>query len=180
METFSALLAIYARNSQVHSEFPAQRPVTRSFHVFFHLRLNKPLSKQSRGWWFETLSYPLWRRCNGNRGYMSIIEAAVARASGAMPLRWLHNGRDSVSNHQPSGCLLNRLCRRRLKKTSKLRVTGLFAGNSPGIPRTNGQSRGKCFHLMTSSCTLLVGMESPGFSIMKIKTLSRVTTIICI
>ena len=42
-----------------------------------------------------------------------------------------HNGRDSVSNHQPHDCLLNRLSRRRSKKTSKLRVTGLCAGNSP-------------------------------------------------
>ena len=37
-------------------EFPTQRPVTRSFDVFFHLRLNKRLSKHSWGWWFETLS----------------------------------------------------------------------------------------------------------------------------
>ena len=44
--------------------FPSQRPVTRSFHVFFDLRLNKPCSKQSWGWWFETLSRPLWRHCN--------------------------------------------------------------------------------------------------------------------
>ena len=47
-------------------------------------------------------------------------------------LRWRHNGRDSVSNHQPYDCLLNGLFRRRSKKTSKLRVTGLCAGNSPG------------------------------------------------
>ena len=47
-------------------------------------------------------------------------------------LQWRHNGRDSVSNHQPLHCLLNRLFRRRSKKTSKLRVTGLCAGNSPG------------------------------------------------
>ena len=46
-------------------EFPAQRPVTRSFDVFFHLCLNNRLSKQSWGWWFETLSLPLWRQCNG-------------------------------------------------------------------------------------------------------------------
>ena len=45
-------------------------------------------------------------------------------------LRWRHNGRDSVSNHQPHDCLLSRLFRRRSKKTSKLRVTGLCAGNS--------------------------------------------------
>ena len=49
-----------------------------------------------------------------------------------MSLQWRHNGRDSVSNHQPHDCLLNRLFRRRSKKTSKLRVTGLWAGNSPG------------------------------------------------
>ena len=42
---------------------PAQRPVTRSFDVFFDLRLNKRLSKQSWGWWFETPSRPLWRHC---------------------------------------------------------------------------------------------------------------------
>ena len=45
-QTFSALLAIYAGNSPVTSEFPAQRPVTRSFDVFFDLRLNGRLSKQ--------------------------------------------------------------------------------------------------------------------------------------
>ena len=47
-------------------------------------------------------------------------------------LRWRHNGHDSVSNHQPHHCLLNRLFGCRSKKTSKLRVTGLCAGNSPG------------------------------------------------
>ena len=46
-------------------EFPAQRPVTRSFDVFFDLCLNKRLSKQSWGWWFETPSWSLWRQCNG-------------------------------------------------------------------------------------------------------------------
>ena len=42
---------------------PAQRPLTRSFDVFFDPRLNKRLSKQSWGWWFKTLSRPLWRHC---------------------------------------------------------------------------------------------------------------------
>ena len=64
MEAFSALLAICAGNSLVPDEFPAQRPVTRSFDGFFDLRLNKRLSKQSWGWWFQTLSRPLWRHCN--------------------------------------------------------------------------------------------------------------------
>ena len=68
METFSALLAICAGNSPVPGEFPTQRPVTRSFDLRlnkqFDLRLNKHLSKQSWGWWFETLSRPLWRHRN--------------------------------------------------------------------------------------------------------------------
>ena len=64
METFSALLAICAGNSPVPGDFPTQRPVTRSFEVFFDLRLNKRLSKQSWCWWFETLCSPLWRHRN--------------------------------------------------------------------------------------------------------------------
>ena len=46
-------------------------------------------------------------------------------------LLWPHNDRDCVSNHQPHDCILNRSFRRRSLKTSKLRVTGLCAGNSP-------------------------------------------------
>ena len=45
-------------------EFPAQMPVTQSFDVFFNLRLNRRLHKQSLGWWFETPSHPLWCHCN--------------------------------------------------------------------------------------------------------------------
>ena len=52
METFSALLTLYAGNSLVTGEFPAQRPVTRSFDVFSDLCLSKQLSKQS--WQFCT------------------------------------------------------------------------------------------------------------------------------
>ena len=48
-------------------EFPTQRPVTRSFDVFFDLRLNKRLSKQPWGWWFETPSWSSWRHCNGQQ-----------------------------------------------------------------------------------------------------------------
>ena len=64
METFSALLAICAGNSPVPGDFPTQRPVTRSFDVYFDMRPNKRLSKQSWGWWFETLSHPFWRHRN--------------------------------------------------------------------------------------------------------------------
>ena len=54
-------------------------------------------------------------------------------------LRWRHNDHAGVSNHQPPGCLLNRLFRRKSKKTSKLRVTGLCAGNSPGTGEFSAQ-----------------------------------------
>ena len=64
MKTFSASLAICAGNSPVPGEFPTQRPVTRSYDVFFELRLNKRLSKQWWVCWFETPSCPLWRHCN--------------------------------------------------------------------------------------------------------------------
>ena len=64
MEKFSAILALCAGNSLVTGEFPSQRSVTRSFDVFFDLRLNKRLNKQPRRRWFETPSRPLWRHSN--------------------------------------------------------------------------------------------------------------------
>ena len=72
IETFFALLVLCAGNSPVTVEFPSQRPVMRSFDVFFDLHLNKWLSKQSRRrWfkqsrrrWFETPSPSLWCHCN--------------------------------------------------------------------------------------------------------------------
>ena len=62
-------------------------------------------------WWFTQAVYTLL--------YFVVIS-----------LQWRHNGRDSVSNQQPHDCFLNRLFRHRSKKISKLRVTGLCAGNS--------------------------------------------------
>ena len=59
---------------------------------------------------------------------MTLIEHQISMES----LQWRHNGCDCISNHQPHDCLLNRLFRRRSKKISKFRVTGLCAGNSPG------------------------------------------------
>ena len=63
METFSALPDLYAGNSPVTGEFPSQRPVTRSFDIFFDLQLNNRLNKQSRWRWYETPSGSLWRHC---------------------------------------------------------------------------------------------------------------------
>ena len=54
-------------------EFHTQRPLTRSFDVFFDLRQNKRLSKQPRGWWFEAPSWSLWRQCNEHRLDHSLV-----------------------------------------------------------------------------------------------------------
>ena len=94
MEIFSALLAFYAGNSPVTGEFPSQRPVTRSFDVFFDLRLNKRLSKQSRRRWFETPSRSLWRHNNvwshhwgPWRIYPSVIMIIIVSGNGLSPIR---------------------------------------------------------------------------------------------
>ena len=85
METFFALLALCVGNSPVTGEFPTQRPVTRNF-VFFHdLRLNKWLSKESWGWWFETLSRPVWRYGNGHDISVSGNHIAVSWSAGTSP-----------------------------------------------------------------------------------------------
>ena len=112
----SALLAICAGNSPVTGEFPAQRSVTLSFNVFFDLRLNRRFSKQSWGWWFETPSHPLRRHCNalviGTRlgiGFTLVLLVHLLSSTRRIALQWRHNGRDSVSNHQPQDYLLNLL-----------------------------------------------------------------------
>ena len=99
-----------------------------------------------------------WRLISGN------LEARDLLVWPGWILHWRHNDHDSVSNHQPHCCLLNRLFRRRSKKTSKFRVTGLCVGNSPGPvnSRTRGQLHGKCFHLMTSSWMIQMYMYQPN------------------
>ena len=69
-------------------------------------------------------------------------------------LQWRHDKRDVVSNHQPHDCLLKRLFRRKSRETSKLRVTGLCAGNSPvtgEFPAQWASNAESFFHLMTSA-----------------------------
>ena len=81
METFSALLAICAGNSPVPGEFPVQRPVRWSFDVFFDLRLNKRLSKQSGGWWFDTPSRQLWGHRNVKLPITRLLCQQLAQAT---------------------------------------------------------------------------------------------------
>ena len=85
----------------------------------------------------------IWKSRLENRGHF--VSALMRQANndtrrhifwcfyeGDSTLHWRHNGWDNVSNHQLHDCLLNRLFRRRSKKTSMLRITGLCVGNSPG------------------------------------------------
>ena len=156
MEEFSALLALCAGtgNSPVTGEFPSQRPVKRSFEVFFSLRLKKRLSKQSRGWWFETPSRSLWCHCNAKNFSTEVANPWKWISWIICTLQWRHNEHDGVSKHRRIVCLLIRFFRRRSKKRSKLRVTGLYEGNQPVTGRFPSPRVGnveRCFHLMTSS-----------------------------
>ena len=96
MELFSALLTLCAGNSTVTVEFPAQRPVTRSFDVFFDLCLSKRLSKQSWGWWFETPLRPWWRNCNGRGWHQEQVSFKKLKFCGgwvacsSMSKQWSH------------------------------------------------------------------------------------------
>ena len=72
---------------------------------------------------------------NNTTQYIAVMHTTPwiqRQINGMMALQWRHNGGDIASNHQPQDSLLNRWFRRRSKITSKLRVTGLCAGNSPG------------------------------------------------
>ena len=81
------------------------------------------------------------KACKHQRDYGKTNSEVSSRLSGvtglvtsneqAIPLEWRHNERDCVSKHRSPDCLVNRLFRRRSKKTSKPRVTGLCAGSSP-------------------------------------------------
>ena len=90
MEIFSALLAFCAGNSPVTGEFPAQRPVTRSFDVFFELRLNKRLSKLARLVIWDAIA-PIMTSPQGIRGLfmrttqLSYFLLQVSQADSLLP-----------------------------------------------------------------------------------------------
>ena len=114
------------KTRSVTGRFPSRNARNKDF--FFVVCLFKLLHKQS--------NCGMWTHNNGL--HCNAIRAKNNTHYGNVPLvyittlRWRHNERDSVSNHQPHDCLLNGLFRRRSKKTSKLRVTGLCVENSSG------------------------------------------------
>ena len=111
----------------VNGELPTQRPVTRSFDVFFHLCLNQRLSKQSWGWWFETLSRPLWRHYNASGTCHPVLydhEWTCAFSS-----QWRHNGR---LKSPASPLFYQRFIHAQIKENIKAPRPCPFSGNSPG------------------------------------------------
>ena len=88
----SALLALFEGNSPFTGEFPSQRPVTRSFDVFFDARLNKRLSKQSGRRWFETPSHSLWRHCNMHQWWYDLLLTLPEQSmiSHDVVIKWIH------------------------------------------------------------------------------------------
>ena len=84
-------------------------------------------------WWNRRNCIQEGKNSRGSSSPHTINQGTVGtrKANIREPLQWRHNELDAVSIHQPHDCLLSRLFRRKSKKTSKLRVTGLCAGNSP-------------------------------------------------
>ena len=107
----------------------------------FHLMTSSGANLHFRDMWHFQAKYAniSWRHILSEHNWYNIANCRLrlkftGRAMGhgsASALQWHHNERDGVSNHQPHDCLFSRLFRRRSKKTSELRVTGLCEGNSP-------------------------------------------------
>ena len=96
--TFSALLALCVGKSPITGEFPSKTPVTQGFDVSFDLRLNKPLSKQLWGSWFETPSGPLWRHCNDEALAICATHTWCYRSWYRCHVSSIHWGRNKVAD----------------------------------------------------------------------------------
>ena len=83
-------------------------------HLLHHPLFQHPAAEHNHDFLYAFSTYKIWNQ--------KIFP---------MPLQWRQNERDGVSSNQPHDCLLNSLLRSRSKKTSKFRVTGFCAGNSP-------------------------------------------------
>ena len=110
------------------------------------------------GWLIASLSVYSW-----------LFMSWKSKLNPGSTLRWRHNERDSVSNHQLHDCLLivySDADKEIIKAPRHWPLCGEFTGDR-WIPRTNGQLRGKCFHLMTSSWNILavegLVMKEPAF-----------------
>ena len=121
---FSNLYSIPMRH-KLPGEFPAQRPVTRSFDVFFDLCLNKRLSTQSWGWWFETLSRPFWRHCN--------VPTLTTSAWHSMPSGWQSLGQRKRNSSQfPVTVMVFSILPKQMDRTNQDIVGEYYVYNDAG------------------------------------------------
>ena len=120
------------RPQRVNSLAPVDVVVIWQIYVFLKLILRIDISSTSNRNWFQV---NIIGRVGGKSTLVQVrawCSQAVSHYMGHLgALRWRHNESNGVSNHQPQGCLYNRLFSGRSKETSKLRVTGLCEGNSP-------------------------------------------------
>ena len=101
----------------------------------YYLFGTKAWSKSARNYHWYIAQLNIHWELNASNVWISHCQLLWDSGTVSGPVKsvqWRHNDHDGVSNHQPHVCLLNRLFRRRSKKTSKLHVTGLCAGNAPG------------------------------------------------
>ena len=163
METFSALLALCERNPPLTGGFPSQRPVTQSFGVFFDLRMNKRLSKQSGRRWFEMPSCSLWRHFNkigksqkthhiapsprGTRSvYWEYLGETIARYREFPVLAWVSWHPILPASRLPvqKSVLLNNW------ETSKYLMTDRLRGESTGYCERDSHAESVVIHVMMS------------------------------
>ena len=112
----SPLVALCEGNPPATDAFPSQRPVTRSFDVFFYLHLNTRLIKQSKIWVFETLSYSSWRYCNVRKDKVRLHVTPTRHKCDHCPLLFLN--------------VLKFVLESMLDKCQKvIGITGMFRGN---------------------------------------------------
>ena len=155
MDTFFVLLALCAGNSPVIGEFPShvsERSSSNNAHQRIYDITEPNQTKTQQAGWFRAWAQPkradvlLYRRLSLAEPIPRItpeqnrVHILWDVLYWFISLQWRHNERDGVSNHRRLHCLLNCWFRRRSKKTSMLRVTGLCAGNSPvtGDSHTKG------------------------------------------
>ena len=115
-----------------------------------------PVNSQHKSQWRGTLMFSLIEYYSYHE-FFQFNDLAMLTHCGALlcQLQWRHNGRDSVSNHQPHEIFTQSFIQTQIKENIKTPCHWLLCGEFTGdrwIPRTNGQLRGKYFHLMTSSC----------------------------
>ena len=134
--------------------FPSQTASDGEIRCFLWCQPEETIERTFEGQVHCEVLTPIWR--HRNVAFLRLTyEVTLKDTAKSNSLQWRHNGCDSVLNHQHLHCLLNGLFRRRSKKTSKLRVTGLCVENSPMTGEFSAQMASnaeKCFHLMTSSC----------------------------